>query len=285
VTAALAARLGIFARIFPRSTATEVAEAVAASGYRLAHWNFAAIGRPTLAIDVADAEFDEVRRAFGVAGVSIPSVSATFNAIHPDRTDRQRQALAATRLIAAAPRLGATVVTLCTGTRDADDMWRSHPANADSSAWHDLRETLDPLLVAAAAAGVTLGIEPEPGNVVCDPDAAARLLHELGDDAPVGIVLDPANLLSPETVHRQDEVIGHAVDLLGERVIAAHAKDVAASPGGSTAAGAGLLDYPRVLGQLARLGDVPLIVQDVSEALAAGVRADLLSWWASRPAG
>jgi sugar phosphate isomerase/epimerase len=212
-------------------------------------------------------------------------VSATFNATHPDRIDRQRQALAATRLIAAAPRLGATVVTLCTGTRDADDMWRSHPANADSSAWHDLRETLDPLLAAAAAAGVTLGIEPEPGNVVCDADAAARLLHELGDDAPVGIVLDPANLLSPETVHRQDEVIGHAVDLLGERVIAAHAKDVAASPGGSTAAGAGLLDYPRVLGQLARLGDVPLIVQDVSEALAAGVRADLLSWWASRPAG
>ena len=95
-----------------------------------------------------------------------------------------------------------------------------------------------------ASAGVRLGIEPEPGNVIRDARTAARLLDELGHDAPVGIVLDPANLLSPETVSRQSEILAEAVDLLGPRVVGIQAKDVAAS--GSAAAGAGLLDYPAV---------------------------------------
>ena len=70
-------RLGIFARTFRRDTATQVAAAIAAAGYTLAHWNFAAVGLPTLTTD-PDA-FDEV----AAAGMTIPSVSATFNAVHP----------------------------------------------------------------------------------------------------------------------------------------------------------------------------------------------------------
>jgi sugar phosphate isomerase/epimerase len=57
---------------------------------------------------------------------------------------------------------------------------------------------------------------------------AARLLDELGADAPIGIVLDPANLLTSETVTRQDEIIGEAIDLLGGRIIGTQAKDVVA---------------------------------------------------------
>ncbi len=143
------------------------------------------------------------------------------------------------------------MVTLCSGTRDPDNMWRAHPGNLAGDAWTDLRRTLDDLLVAAAEAGVRLGIEPEPGNVVRDAPTAARLLDELGHDAPVGIVLDPANLLSPETISRQSEILAEAVDLLGPSVVGVQAKDVAAS--GSAAAGAGLLDYPAVFRQLARL--------------------------------
>ena len=156
-------------------------------------------------------------------------------------------------------------------------MWRAHPQNLASDAWTDLRRTLDALLEAAGEAGVRLGVEPEPGNVVRDARTAARLLGELGDDVPAGIVLDPANLISPETISRQSEILAEAVDLLGPRVVGIQAKDVAAS-GASAAVGTGLLDYPAVLAQLARLPSVPLIVQDASEASAARIRADLLRW-------
>lgn len=50
----------------------------------LAHWNFAALGLSTLAVDVDDAQFTTVREAFDAAGLGIPSVSGTFNMAHPD---------------------------------------------------------------------------------------------------------------------------------------------------------------------------------------------------------
>jgi sugar phosphate isomerase/epimerase len=273
---ALPGRLGIFARTFRRETPQEVAAAVAQAGYPLAHWNFAAIGRSTLGGDVDPAQVAAVRRAFDGAGVAIPSVSATFNLIHPDTGLRAAQTAQAVRLIGLVPELGAEVVTLCSGTRDPDDMWRAHPGSLAGDAWSDLRRTLDGLLEAASDAGVRLGVEPEPGNVVRDARAAARLLDELGHDAPIGIVLDPANLLSPETVPGQTEILAEAVDLLGPRVVGVQAKDVATS--GSPAAGAGLMDYPALFRQLARLAPVPVIVQDAHERDAARVRTDLLRW-------
>ncbi len=273
----LAERLGIFARTFRRATPQEVAAAVAQAGYPLAHWNFAAIGRSTLAGDVDAAQVAAVRRAFDGAGVGIPSVSATFNVIHPDAELRAAQTAQAVRLIGLVPELGAEVVTLCSGTRDPDNLWRAHPGNLADDAWTDLRRTLDELLAAAAQAGVRLGIEPEPGNVVRDARRAVQLLDEVGRDAPIGIVLDPANLLSPETVRRQSEILAEAVDLLGTSVVSVQAKDVVAS--GYAAAGAGLMDYPGVFRQLARLPPVPLIVQDAHEDDAARVRNDLLRWY------
>ena len=278
----LASRLGIFARTFRRDTAARVAAAVGGAGYALAHWNFAAIGLPTLAPGVTNEQVTRVRAAFGAAGLAIPSVSGTFNVIHPDAALRVRQTGQAVRLIGLVGELGADVVTLCTGTRDPDDMWRAHPGNTVPSAWTDLRRTLDPLLEAAREAGVRLGVEPEAGNVVRDAATAARLLDELGDDAPVGIVLDPANLLTSHTVARQDEIIGEAVDLLGARIVGIQAKDVPAAYSAARycAPGTGLLDYPAVFAQLSRVGPVPVIVQDATEDDAARVRADLLRWHA-----
>lgn len=269
-------RLGIFARVFRRNTAAEVAAAVAAAGYRLAHWNYAAIGKPTLYDDPHGAAADAVRQAFAEVGVGIPSVSATYNMIHPNPDLRGRTNEQAARFITGVAGLGADVVTLCTGTRNAQNMWGAHPDNRDQSAWSDFRRSMDVLLDAARDARVHLGVEPEPGNVVRDAPTAARLLEELGQDAPVGIVLDPANLLTPGTVDQQDDVVGEAIDLLGSRVVGTQAKDVVAS--GYAAAGAGLLDYPTLLAQLAVLPPVPMIVQDADEGDAARVRHDLLRW-------
>jgi sugar phosphate isomerase/epimerase len=265
------ARLGIFARTFRRSTAAEVAAAVRDAGYALGHWNFAAIGLPTLTDDVT--EFIGVRAAFDGVGITIPSVSATFNLIHPDTDFRAELIERATRLIGLAGLLGADVVTLCTGTRDPQNMWRDHPDNTRPEAWRDLRAGLDVLLPAAVEANVTLGVEPEVGNVIRDATAAARLLDELGVDAPIGIIFDPANLLSPATIDRQEEILTDAVDQLGPRIIGVQAKDVVES--GYSAAGAGSMDFELMFGLLDGI-EVPVIVQDASEDDAARVRADLI---------
>jgi sugar phosphate isomerase/epimerase len=273
---ALRDRIGIFARTFRRDSAAEVAAAVAGAGYSLAHWNFAAIGKATLAHDVGSADFVAVRSGFDAAGLLIPSVSATYNMIHPDADFRAAQTAAAVALIGQVPELGADVATLCTGTRDLENMWRSHPDNVTEAAWSDLRRSLDVLLAAAGSAGIRLGVEPEAGNVIVDAPTAARLLDELGADAPIGIVFDPANLLSPETVHRQEQILTEAVDILGDRILCAQAKDVV--PSGYSAAGRGAMDYHLVMRLLQSIRPVPLIVQDADEADAARVHADLLRW-------
>jgi sugar phosphate isomerase/epimerase len=174
------------------------------------------------------------------------------------------------------------VATLCSGTREPEDMWRGHPENAEPEFWSDMRDTLDVLLNAAAGAGIRLGIEPEPGNLVRDAVTAARLLDELGADAPIGIVFHSANLLSPADIGDQAAILTHAIDLLGQRIIGAHAKDIAGS--GPAAAGRGNLDYHLVFRLLARLPPVPVIAQGVPEADAPRVHDDLLRW-EHEPAG
>jgi sugar phosphate isomerase/epimerase len=270
----LSRRLGIFARTFRRDTPEAVAAAVAAAGFAMAHWNFAAIGRPTLAEGVERSTFGRVRAAFERRGIVIPSISVTYNLVHPDRDQRRRQTASAVELIARVRSLGADVATLCSGTREPADMWRGHPENGEPESWSDLRDTLDVLLDAAARAGIRLGIEPEPGNVVRDAVAAARLLDELGPDAPIGIIFDPANLLTAATLADQTAILTRAIDLLGHRVIGAHAKDIVESR--RAPAGQGQLDYHLVFRLLARLPPIPLIAQDVDEDDAARVHDDLL---------
>jgi sugar phosphate isomerase/epimerase len=268
--------LGIFARTFPRATAAGVADAVAGAGFGTTQFNLSCIGLPTLPAPGSDLDLDAVRQAFAARAVRIWGVSATYNMTHPDLARRRAETARARAWIARTPALAAEVVTLCTGTRDPDDIWRAHPGNRAGDAWRDLRAALDQLLPAAERAGVRLGVEPEPGNVVADAALARRLLTELGDQARlVGIVLDPANLVTPATAGEQDRVLRAAFAELGDAVVALHAKDVV--PGGYAAAGRGMLDYELIFELHAKLPSrVPVIVQDATEEEAPQVREFLL---------
>ena len=128
------------------------------AGYALAHWNFAAIGRSTLAADVEDNQFTAVHTAFDSAGLGIPSVSGTFNMIHPDADLRARQIEldGPTDRPGTQARLPAS--SLCAPALGIQrNMWRAHSGNTDPSAWSDLRRSLDPPLEVAREAGIRLG--------------------------------------------------------------------------------------------------------------------------------
>jgi sugar phosphate isomerase/epimerase len=274
----VSAELGIFARIFPRAEAGEVAAAVAGAGFSVTQLNLSSMGLPTLPAPGSGTDFGAIGKAFSAHGVRIWGLSATYNTIDPDVARRQLVTARARALISRSPELGAEVVTLCTGTRDPDNMWKGHPGNDADDAWRDLRSTLELLLPAAEDAGVRLGVEPEPGNVIADARQARRLLDELGGDARlVGIVLDPANLVSPSTAGHQERLLREAFAELGQETVALHAKDVVAE-GAYSAAGVGLLDYDLIFELHDGLpGRVPVIIQDASEADVPRTRQFLLS--------
>ncbi len=255
--------LGIFTRTFERPTFGGVLDAVVEHGFPLVHFNFRSTGLPSLPERLSFAQCAAVRREVEARGLRMAGVSATFNAIHPDRQRRTWETDLARQIIVHAPDLGTHLVSVSTGTRDPDDMWHGHTANDELSAWDDLRYTLMRLLDAARQAGVTLGIEPEHNNVVSSARRARQLLDEFRDEH-LRIILDAANLLDLETADRQAAILVEAFDLLSTDTVMVHAKDIGVS--GDVAAGRGLLDY-RLYFELiaAHAAAAPVIIHELGE--------------------
>jgi sugar phosphate isomerase/epimerase len=267
-------QIGIFAKTFPGSDPATVLGAVAGAGFAVAQYNMACSGLPSMPDAIPPEAAAAVRAGSEAAGVGIVALSGTCNLIHPDPGVRADGLRRLGVVIAAAPVMGTRLVTLCTGTRDPDDMWRAHPDNDTPEAWRDLLASLAVAVAAAEAAGIDLGIEPELANVISSAESARRLIDEMGT-ARLRIVLDAANLFEVETLAEQRAIVSHAVDLLGDRIAMAHAKDRSAD-GGFVAAGQGVLDYRHYLGALRRAGfDGPLVTHGLSADEAPAVGAFL----------
>jgi sugar phosphate isomerase/epimerase len=260
----------IFARTYPFTNAAEVFAAAVADGYRGVQFNLVSAGLPTLPQQLPDGLAEKVKRQAHATGVALAALSGTYNMAHPDQEVRASSRRAFGNVIEAARRMGAPVVTLCTGSRDPEDMWKHHPDNQSPLAWSVLRSELDFALPLVEAAGIKLAVEPEPGNVVNHAHAARRLLNEVASPF-LGIVLDPANLLSPETLAQQQDVIAQAAQLLGGSLLLAHIKDIDSS-GRVTAPGSGAVDLPAFVAVLRSIAyDGALIAHGFPEDHAAEV--------------
>jgi sugar phosphate isomerase/epimerase len=183
------------------------------------------------------ARFGEEARS---RGIRIAALSGTYNMAHPDPKVRAASRAGFRNVVKAAAEMGTPIVSLCTGSRDEQDMWKFHPDNHSEAAWSDLRSELDFALSLAHEAGIHLAIEPEPANVIHDARAARRMLDEVSSPY-LGIILDAANLLSPQTLGKQRELISEAASLLGPALLLAHAKDIDAA-GHVVAPGEGAVD-------------------------------------------
>jgi len=136
-------RLGIFATTFPRNGVGEVFDAIRSHGLELTQFDLAAAGLRTLPDVIPDAVAAAVREVAAARGVSIAAVEGTFNMAHPDPAHRADGLRRLDVLAAACSSLGTSMITLCTGTRDPDNMWRRHPDNTSPEAWQDMRATLE----------------------------------------------------------------------------------------------------------------------------------------------
>jgi sugar phosphate isomerase/epimerase len=267
-------RLGIFSKTFDGAEPSGVLAAVRAAGFTAAQYNMACSGLPAMpdAIDAAAAR--AVAQAAQMHGVRLAAVSGTYNMIHPDPAVRAAGHARLDVLAAACAGLGTSLITLCTGTRDAQDQWRAHGDNDSPAAWRDLLASMEIAAGIAERHGVDLGIEPELANVVSSAPRARALIDQLGS-ARLRIVLDPANLFEVATLAEQRSTVAQAIDLLADRIALGHAKD-RRTDGSFATAGTGVLDYPHYLACLKRAGfDGPVVTHGLAAAEAAGVAAFL----------
>jgi sugar phosphate isomerase/epimerase len=160
--------------------------------------------------------------------------------------------------------LNCSVITICTGTRDPEDMWKHHPDNGSEEAWADMFTTVRAALEAVNPFAVKLAFEPEPGNVVRTARDGQRLIEEIGNPA-LGVVFDPANILAGEPGRDPTDVIRSAIEVLGYRVMLAHGKDLG-SDGVPCAAGTGIVPWGEVVQGLIFAGYAgPLVLHGLTE--------------------
>jgi sugar phosphate isomerase/epimerase len=260
-------RLGIFAKTFVRPTLAAALDAVMASGLDCIQFNLACASLPSLPERIDAAMCAEVRGQLAARGIIMAAVSGTFNMIHPDPQQRRNGLRRLGVLLRACPNLGTSIVTLCTGTRDPQDMWRRHPDNDKADAWRDLLASMLQAVAVAEDVGVTLALEPEVANVVDSARKGRRLLDEIGSPR-LRVVMDAANLFHAGQLPRMHAVLDEAFDLLGRDIVIAHAKDLSHDgEAGHEAAGQGVLDYDYYLTRLRAAGfDGPLILHGLAEA-------------------
>jgi sugar phosphate isomerase/epimerase len=264
-------RLGIFAKTFPRPTVEDVFDAVRAAGFQCVQFNFACAGLPTLPEEVGEDLAERIVAAAEARGIELVAVSGTFNTIDPDLRKRQDGLRLLRRLIEVAERMRVPLVTLCTGTRDPDNMWKRHPDNDTPAAWQDLVESIQWVLGETATSRVALGIEPEVANVIDSAVKCRRLLDEIGSPR-LKVVMDGANLFHQGELSRMREVLDESFELLGPDIALTHAKDLARDgEAGDRAAGTGVLDYDRYLALLRTAGyNGPLVLHGLREDEVAG---------------
>lgn len=260
-------KIGVFAKTFSGTDPGSVLRQAAAAGYDTVQYNMACSGLPPMPDDIPPQALVDILAAQR-SGMEICALSGTYNMIHPDLTVRTTGLNRLQLLIKTAADLNIPMVTLCTGTRDPDDQWRSHPNNQTAVAWADLLAEMSKAAELAEAHGIMLGIEPELANVV-DSAAKARLLLDTVASPSLAIVLDPANLF--ETAADSSAILAHAIDLLAGRIHMAHAKDRA--PDGSfVAAGTGVIDFAAFVRALTASGFTgPIVTHGLTAAEAPAV--------------
>ena len=159
--------LGIFSRTYQPIGIDRIFAQIAHDGFQTIQFNFSSAGLASLPKDWPEETIKGVMASANQSGLSICALSGTYNMAHPDvgqATGSDR--IGFTNVVRAAQFMQVPLVTLCTGSRDAMNMWSAHPDNGSPEAWVALRGELDFALELAERHGVALGVEPEPGNVV-----------------------------------------------------------------------------------------------------------------------
>jgi sugar phosphate isomerase/epimerase len=273
-------RLAIFAKTFGRATVERCLEAVREAGMDAVQFNLSILGIDTVPEHAPAELLTRAREAFRQSGVQAVALSATFNAAHPEPAVRRLYVSRFESVCQAAATLEIPLLTLSTGSRASDDMWRWHPDNSTPEAWTDSLTTLRAVAEIAADYDLRLAFEPERNNVVSTAELAMQMLEQVGSDR-VGTIFDAANLLTEQIVAHDavDATVTEAAQRLRGTIVLAHAKELT-FPEQEQPAGAGIVPWRLVLEQLTGVGyQGPLVIHGLKErdvAVAVGALGSLL---------
>lgn len=187
-----------------------------------------------------------VRRVFARQELDVAVLGCYLNLAHPDPDklrDIQERYYGHLRIAAL---MGAGVVGTETGAPNPE--YKMDANTHGKEALEAFIRGLAPVVERAERWGAALAIEPVWKHIVYDADRALEVLDAVRSPN-LRIILDPVNLLYAGNVDRREQVIGDAIDKLGDRVAVVHLKDFVREGDQlrACAAGTGEMDYAQVL--------------------------------------
>ncbi|KYG29331.1 sugar phosphate isomerase/epimerase family protein [Alkalihalobacillus trypoxylicola] len=232
--------VGVLAHLFGQKPYKELAEDVASKGFnhiQLALWkavadyDFTKPGKlnPGLAKDMA--------KQFAKNNVSVSVFACYLHFFEKDKDLHKENLERFKELIRYARYFGHPVV--------AAEVGKSEDGKFHQDDWDRLKSALEELAEEAKKWGTGIAIEPAHGHLIGTARELKLMLDKI-DASNIGVVLDPGNLMTEENFHRQDEVIEEAFELLGDKIVACHAKDRYFDQDGKlavTPAGLGEMNY------------------------------------------
>lgn len=267
-------QIGVFAKTFAGDTPLTVFGAAKAAGFAGVQYNMACSGLSAMPDSIPQLLAVAVKEASNQTGQSVFAVSGTYNMIHPDPVVRSAGLERLAVMAASCNAMGTGLITLCTGSRDAQDQWRHHPDNGSPDTWRELMRSFETAVTIADRHDILLGVEPELANVISSAAVARRMIAEIQSDR-LHIIIDPANLFERADAGARLYLVEQAVDLLADHIVMAHAKDRAPN-GGFATAGKGVIDFGHFLSRLKASGFVgPIVAHGLTAGDAAGVSAFL----------
>ncbi|MBU9711619.1 sugar phosphate isomerase/epimerase family protein [Evansella tamaricis] len=210
--------VGILAHLFGKMPYKQLAEEVGSSGFKhvqLALWkavNDYDFSKPGL---LNPGLASNIKEEFNKHGVSISILACYLHLYHRDKAILQENTARFKELIRYASLLGAPIVAAEVGK----PTWEVNDED-----WKTLIATIREIVEEGEKWGVFVGIEPANGHLIDTATSLKKMLDEI-NSSQLGVVLDPGNLLTAENFYQQEDVIEEAFRLLGNRIVACHAKD------------------------------------------------------------
>jgi sugar phosphate isomerase/epimerase len=215
-------------------------------------------GRPSPWLTAPESEIKELKDALKTYDVTFFDMHTYTNNIHPDLNERKKNHEYVIKQCEAAERVGCPMVTTHVGTCSPVTPIAPHKDNWTWKTWNLQVSVIKELLKDTSGMKVAFGIEAVNMTSMNNPEAHLRLIEEAADPR-LKVCLDPVNMMHLGVYYRNTELIQKCFELLGDNIIAAHAKDTFVLPDRMSAyitevaPGKGILDYKTYLVGLSRL--------------------------------
>lgn len=158
--------------------------------------------------------------AFRQAGIHISVLGCYVNIIAPDPVKRAEALDSFATHLRLARDFGASLVGTETGSVGAGYT----KDNFTVEAYQAVVRAVRTMVAEAERFGTTVGIEAGQNHPLHSAPLARKLLEDV-PSSNLQIILDCANLMSPDNCARQAKVVSEALELLGNRIAVVHLKD------------------------------------------------------------